>query len=1279
MFVMNSFLVGIFCLLIVTAGSDSHSMIISEEEELQAFLCAGQPLMEDFFVALSTNITHYISSNVSFCMINTTYSLTITSNSSLSAVIDCDDRKLQPNSGFVFTNAHNLTLHRLVLRGCGGYLRGLDLMESINSTGSPVYFTQYQSSVLLFLRINVLLIRNVKISSYYGFAVLTINPMNALMDGIEVTLSKGAQYIARNDHSVGCGAMILFTDDHTPSTIKTHNVIIRKALFYQNYDFVQTIDCLSDLQYFKAPSIPVVNAGGLTIIYSQKTFFANVSVLQANFDTNLGSLAGAMLILYYKSLLQRGSNFISNSKFTSNYNAHYCHGSGLSLFVMPVQSSNKVNSNYTQNTLTIENTSFMKHYDLTASRSVIKTLSIGAGAIYIGVLEPFIENNITAVIKNAQFIQNNILSTGSCIFAETIYRSNNDQFKVLNVVLDNVVAYNNSQSNTNSVLAKVGMFVFHRLRGLYITGLTCIYDNYGIAFDITDTKIVLSGDFYCARNAGEKGPAFSLHGQSYFHFQTGLRATFINNTALTNGGAIHAFDESFKQCTFQTENNMSHLNISIIFINNSASASGSSIFSTNLYYCISSSGILTKTAAENLYKNIFTFIGGTPALNNMSSLSVRRCVCIDNNTRKCDLYEYPINVYPGLTVVLPMVAEDAMGKNVHSVVTIGLGLMKKSKNEMKFLSISSWYVSQSSTEQVLLESQQCTVVSLTLRKRTTDLNLSRATLIVSSPNDPELLKVNLKLVDCPLGFELNVYFGTCNCSSVIGKGVTGYHPICHISEDQVSTISMPIATTYWIGLMNLSDGTTVFGVSASCHAYCNFDTDLNVFVVGNTAIVKIADPTNLSNSIPLCLENKEGPLCSKCAAGYSVTFGSSECKQCSNLWLLTLVGYAAVGPLFIYLLYALNLTLTAGTLNGIIFYAQIYAILSGLSLSSLEHDPLSTFFYLTRGLVSLINFNLHFNYPICLYDGMTHVMKSGLSLVFPMYLLGIVIFLIIVSRYSVRLSNRISGSSVQVLVTVVHLSSSRMFTSIMDVYTPINIYTNATKDPIKVWLNDATTEYGKGSHLILMIVASLIIGPVLSAYMTILLAGRFIQRNKKLREYIRPIYEAIHAPYKRNKEFFFTSHLLITIFFYILYAAYRGNEMYTAFAIGIPSFCLYIAFESLCRPFAKMTLNVFVFIQNGLLVTISCTIWFFMIKDYFKRMAILFIFTNVTIIVCLFGVIALHALWVTGALKKFEYNYFRKMIMHSCSSPKTKKNINFSGSFFEEYNDVREPLLSPTY
>ena len=102
------------------SGAHLHVINVTGENELEQFLCYNDPpVVGDTLVVLYTNITHYISSNVSFCMINTTYSLNITSNSSGQAIINCiqtGNHLYWPTTGFSFINVHNLTLQRLVFR-----------------------------------------------------------------------------------------------------------------------------------------------------------------------------------------------------------------------------------------------------------------------------------------------------------------------------------------------------------------------------------------------------------------------------------------------------------------------------------------------------------------------------------------------------------------------------------------------------------------------------------------------------------------------------------------------------------------------------------------------------------------------------------------------------------------------------------------------------------------------------------------------------------------------------------------------------------------------------------------------------------------------------------------------------------------------------------------------------------------------------------------------------------------------------------------------------------
>ena len=46
------------------------------------------------------------------------------------------------------------------------------------------------------------------------------------------------------------------------------------------------------------------------------------------------------------------------------------------------------------------------------------------------------------------------------------------------------------------------------------------------------------------------------------------------------------------------------------------------------------------------------------------------------------------------------------------------------------------------------------------------------------------------------------------------------------------------------------------------------------------------------------------------------------------------------------------------------------------------------FYYIfVQGLICLLNLTINFKLPLCLYDDMTELWKSGIGLMFPVYLL----------------------------------------------------------------------------------------------------------------------------------------------------------------------------------------------------------------------------------------------------------------------------------------------------
>ena len=88
---------------------------------------------------------------------------------------------------------------------------------------------------------------------------------------------------------------------------------------------------------------------------------------------------------------------------------------------------------------------------------------------------------------------------------------------------------------------------------------------------------------------------------------------------------------------------------------------------------------------------------------------------------------------------------------------------------------------------------------------------------------------------------------------------------------------------------------------------------------------------NLSNPDTQCTSNRAGILCSGCKTDYSLVIGSSRCIHCSNNNnLALLIFFAVAGVLLVLIVAVLNLTVTQGMINGLIFYANLIWAYQGI-------------------------------------------------------------------------------------------------------------------------------------------------------------------------------------------------------------------------------------------------------------------------------------------------------------------------------------------------------------
>ena len=203
---------------------------------------------------------------------------------------------------------------------------------------------------------------------------------------------------------------------------------------------------------------------------------------------------------------------------------------------------------------------------------------------------------------------------------------------------------------------------------------------------------------------------------------------------------------------------------------------------------------------------------------------------------------------------------------------------------------------------------------------------------------------NVTLLPCPLGFALNK--GICNCDPHLSKYISDCK-ICYQTVRRLSNV--------YISGIESESSTHKYNISTMC--------PINYCLRGTTRI-------NLHNPDAQCQPHRTGLLCSVCKRSYSMVFGSRQCKKCSNWHLFFITFIFFTGLLLVFILFFLNFTVTTGTINGIIFYANImYINNSYFHIQERLITPLSVYISIT---------NLRSCFELCFYNGMDMYAKKWL-------------------------------------------------------------------------------------------------------------------------------------------------------------------------------------------------------------------------------------------------------------------------------------------------------------
>ena len=228
------------------------------------------------------------------------------------------------------------------------------------------------------------------------------------------------------------------------------------------------------------------------------------------------------------------------------------------------------------------------------------------------------------------------------------------------------------------------------------------------------------------------------------------------------------------------------------------------------------------------------------------------------------------------------------------------------------------------------------------------------------------------------------------------------------------------------------------------------------------------------------------------------------------------------------LILMLNLTVAVGTLNSVIFYANV-----AYSNRILTQSRLS--------LVFISWLNLDIGFDVCFYGGMNVYTKTWLQLAFPAYIIFIVIAIIWISSRSSTFSNLIGKRDpVATLATLILISYTKFLQTIIATFSFVK--SNGSLKPSTRWLYDASIVYFGWKHALLFITAVIIL--TFGLFYTILLfswqwllhcpRSKVLSwtRNQKLHSFI----DTYHTPHTAKHRYWTGLLLLVRVVLYLISA-----------------------------------------------------------------------------------------------------------------------------------------------
>ena len=1208
-----------FCLIIAFISLSSiNAIMVSPENKTSEGNCTGR---WDYFLcnctASNTTIDiHFLSKQYYFmgqppCLLQNKTSVRLIGNNTM---IEC-----QEPFNIVFVSVKDVIISNIKMVNCGNLVNDSINKTIVDATDHRTHFGSNFKLAIMFYQVKDLTIMDFTMISTMGYGIVAFNAIgNITIANFTVqntTSSNHDSYYYDSDTAdfnySGSGFLMIYHDRIDPELVSvkeadttlliTHSNFAGNRNYLPHNQFSIFVDAINT--GFYKNSIPLQGAACITILYLQNKYYVNTVIANSMFYNNSGTISASIAIASLSTT--KGKTLIQNSSFADSNRVHttsfitsdkdFTTG-GISYFYLSLMNRTKPYQHITTTSdpnsteiLTVIYCNFTKLGGVLGAAFHIRKASVDTTSLSIRIEEcNFIENEANA---------------GSAVYGiEQKFLPTLSHGLIINLV--NV----NAESNTLLHGAKLKF-----ISDTFITGVFHS-ENSHFKFDCNSqcnfsnnqpsvlygrfALLTISGDVTFVNNTARYGGGLRLlNTVAFIHQNSNIH--FLNNCALIYGGAINIYfyntkDRSQDICPIQfigSSNQISSLDkinqlkINVTFQNNTFGESSKlqSIYANVFYACTWYSNTLTQIyltesmpengTRQSVYNKMFSFIPAIASNKTNTHLSILAhlpCPCDDNNhydayaqvclsnTLKFEIY----NVILGRSFTISLTALDVVGSIGHSKYLYSEVF---SLNTTHDLTLDNNQISRPFS----IADGNCTAVDFTVYASNFS-NLHNLTGVLSlslSRNAHRDLHLHFK--ECPVGFsyQLQDVSGqfACACCEFFNESIISEDYQCNSVSGNIERID----TQSWLSVIDDRVEYTKFCLPEYC----------------NNSVSKF----NLTHNNALCTHDHTGRACGKC--GYenglklSKIFGSRACsRNCSNIWLVTILLYAILGIILVLIIHLLKLTVTMGTINGLIFFCNIMSINESIFFNSAN-------FSFVRIFISLINLDLGFE--MCFYRGMTEIVKTGLQFVFPLYLWLLMFIIIMVGKHYFR-RRKSTHSVVPVLATLILLSYSKILRTTISVFSSVTVH-YSTKDnnfsrsqQFIAWRPDPNVEYLERKHIALLLVALIFTVFFILPLAFALTFPKVALRSKKL-SYFFPILDCIYAPYKMHCRFWFGMRLIVLIYFAgmeVILHSYQGPLLLS----GVIVILLFVLMQAYIHPYNNRINNSLDLMFMGIFITLATVV-----------------------------------------------------------------------------------------